>query len=71
MGADEPKREQDGGRAVEELTSDEELDGLSKYNTTWRRVLTPKNVRWNTKSPPEFTTFLCILYALVRCTSPF
>lgn len=55
------------GKTVEEMTSDEEDDGYSKYGPLWRRLLTPKNVRWNTKSPPEFTSFLCILYALV-CT---
>ncbi|KAI6777812.1 uncharacterized protein J7T54_000402 [Emericellopsis cladophorae] len=45
----------------EEIPTD---DGLSKYDTYWRRLLTPPNCRWNMISPPAFTTGLCVLYAL-------
>lgn len=41
----------------EEIPTD---DGLSKYDTYWRRLLTPPNCRWNMISPPAFTTGLCV-----------
>ncbi|KEY70599.1 hypothetical protein S7711_02203 [Stachybotrys chartarum IBT 7711] len=31
---------------------------------TARRLLTPKNCRWDAASPPPLTTFLCVIYAL-------
>lgn len=37
----------------------------NKYEKRLNRLLTPKSCRWDPKSPPPFTTALCILYALV------
>ncbi|KAF5669828.1 dityrosine transporter [Fusarium heterosporum] len=41
-----------------------------KYESSWiRRVLTPKNCRWNDDSPPALTMGYCILYALASGTT--
>ncbi|KAI6779631.1 uncharacterized protein J7T54_008249 [Emericellopsis cladophorae] len=45
----------------EEIPTD---NGLGRYDTIWRRLLTPPDCRWNKISPPAFTTGLCVLYAL-------
>lgn len=37
---------------------------------TARRLLTPKNCRWDAASPPPLTTFLCVIYALVGFIPP-
>lgn len=37
----------------------------SKYESSWiRRVLTPKNCRWDVNSPPALTVSQCVLYAM-------
>ena len=35
------------------------------YGSRLRRILTPPNCRWDPKSPPPFSTGLCLLYAIV------
>lgn len=51
------------------LESSDETDTIvqSKYDSSWiRRVTTPKNCRWDDKSPPALTMAHCLLYAMVR-----
>ncbi|KAF4998495.1 hypothetical protein FGRMN_3114 [Fusarium graminum] len=41
-----------------------------KYESSWlRRILTPKNCRWNDDSPPALTMGYCFLYALASGTT--
>ncbi|KAM6539536.1 hypothetical protein FALCPG4_001332 [Fusarium falciforme] len=55
-------------RAIENaLESSDETDTIvqSKYDSSWiRRVTTPKNCRWEDKSPPALTMAHCLLYAM-------
>lgn len=49
-----------------ESSDDAETIVQSKYDSSWiRRVTTPKNCRWDDKSPPALTMAHCLLYAMV------
>lgn len=63
--------DQVGNNDTKNVVSDNQADDgfdepLSKYERSWvNRLLTPKNCRWDDKSPPPFTMPLCLLFALV------
>lgn len=62
-GASESKEH---GKVSEETSDEQTTPALDKYQTSrLRRILTPRNCRWDPKSPPPFNTALCILYAIV------
>jgi hypothetical protein len=52
--------------STEETSSNNVVLQSSKYESSWlRRILTPKNCRWNDESPPALSMGHCFLYALV------
>lgn len=52
--------------SAEEMGSGNVVLQSSKYETSFlRRILTPKNCRWNDESPPALSMRHCCLYAMV------
>ncbi|KAF4446388.1 hypothetical protein F53441_9956 [Fusarium austroafricanum] len=51
--------------STEETGSSNVVLQSSKYESSWlRRILTPRNCRWNDESPPALSMRHCFLYAL-------
>ncbi|WZH44971.1 major facilitator superfamily domain-containing protein [Fusarium acuminatum] len=56
--------------STEETSSNNVVLQSSKYESSWlRRILTPKNCRWNDESPPALSMGHCFLYALASGTT--
>lgn len=69
LGVEKGHIDQDRGDATDS-TDAEPLPTTSKYDRRINSLLTPKNCRWDYKSPKPLTMYLCILYALVSNLTP-
>lgn len=62
----EETKVQSSAESTEETGSDNVVLQSSKYESSWiRRILTPRNCRWNDESPPALSLGHCLLYAMV------